>query len=531
MKVFISYRRSDSTYLVGRIRDRLMNVFGDHSVFRDLDDIPAGVDFRTVLEAETHSCNVMLVIIGPQWVGITDQHGNRRLLDPTDYTRIEVETGLRRLRTDSILVIPVLVMNASMPVAEEIPESLHPLLFQNAISLRNDPDFNNDMRRLIQDICKALGSDIAAGGEVRDPSSSLIDLAEQREILLDPLPAIGLFINREKPIKKMQSFLAEGSSRFVVLQGLPGIGKTALTVRFLQSVQDQCKAYFWLTCKSAQASPDILFSKLHVFFKGLGDSGLGDIARDPRVQLDIKINKLIQMLRQHPYLLVFDEFQHWLNNSQIQNDDLKQVLSVLLKADHRSKIVLISDKHPQFDPVMFRFPAGAKQEETLRGLDHTNAVRFLHQIGFKVKDRKLLHRIADYCDGNPHMMQIFCYFVDEMHRDPEELLDSQETATKYGELLGEVIEDLREESRNLLQFMSILRLPMERGQFQILGIRYGLVVGEMLDRFLVYEDPQSHKIHVSTAVRDYVLGSLSERNKSELHKRAAELYRQQRRAL
>lgn len=45
MKIFISYRRADSTYLIGRIRDRLIAAFGPQTVFRDLDDIPAGADF------------------------------------------------------------------------------------------------------------------------------------------------------------------------------------------------------------------------------------------------------------------------------------------------------------------------------------------------------------------------------------------------------------------------------------------------------------------------------------------------------
>jgi hypothetical protein len=112
MKIFISYRRADSTYLIGRIRDRLMTAFGDQSVFRDLDDIPAGVDFRTALERETNGCKVMLVIIGPQWAGITDNKGNKRLFNPGDYTRIEVETGLERLKENGTMVIPVLVMNA-----------------------------------------------------------------------------------------------------------------------------------------------------------------------------------------------------------------------------------------------------------------------------------------------------------------------------------------------------------------------------------------------------------------------------------
>jgi formylglycine-generating enzyme required for sulfatase activity len=156
-KIFISYRRADSTYLIGRIRDRLMNAFGEKSVFRDLNDIPAGVDFRMVLEEETNGCNVMLVIIGPQWAGITDAKGNKRLFDPIDYTRIEVETGLKQMIENKALVIPVLVMNASMPSAHDLPESLAQLRYQNAIRIRNDPDFNNDIERLIRDIRSSRG--------------------------------------------------------------------------------------------------------------------------------------------------------------------------------------------------------------------------------------------------------------------------------------------------------------------------------------------------------------------------------------
>jgi hypothetical protein len=152
MKIFISYRRADSTYLIGRVRDRLITAFGDETVFRDIDDIPAGADFRTVLEEKTNKCDVMLVIIGPQWVGITDANGNKRLFDPGDYTRVEVETGLRRLEHGKTTVIPVLVMNAQMPSFRELPESLNQLAFQNAISIRNDPDFNHDIEKLIRDI-------------------------------------------------------------------------------------------------------------------------------------------------------------------------------------------------------------------------------------------------------------------------------------------------------------------------------------------------------------------------------------------
>lgn len=155
MKIFISYRRADSKYVVDRIRDRLIITYGENSVFRDIESIPLGENFSNVLDEATSTCNVMLVVIGPQWAGITDTQGSKRLFDPHDFTRIEVETGLAH---KEILVIPVLVMNANMPSPRDIPESLGDLLFRNAISVRNDPDFNPDMLRLVQGINRFLGT-------------------------------------------------------------------------------------------------------------------------------------------------------------------------------------------------------------------------------------------------------------------------------------------------------------------------------------------------------------------------------------
>ena len=157
MKIFISYRRADSKYVVDRIRDRLIVSYGENSVFRDIESIPLGKDFSAVLNSETNGCDVMLVIIGPQWAGIMDAQGNKRLFDPADYTRIEIETGLNR---EEILVIPVMVMNAPMPTSQDLPDSLGNLTYRNAISVRSDPDFDNDIERLILSINQTKGGTV-----------------------------------------------------------------------------------------------------------------------------------------------------------------------------------------------------------------------------------------------------------------------------------------------------------------------------------------------------------------------------------
>jgi hypothetical protein len=95
--VFISYRRQDSADIIGRICDRLVERFGTPDVFKDVDTIPLGVDFRKYLQESVSRCDVLLAIIGKNWLEASNDTGKRCLDDPRDYLRIEIETALQRL--------------------------------------------------------------------------------------------------------------------------------------------------------------------------------------------------------------------------------------------------------------------------------------------------------------------------------------------------------------------------------------------------------------------------------------------------
>lgn len=144
--LFINYRREDSENVVGRIYDRLAQHFGKGTVFKDVEDILPGVDFRRVLEREVLSTDVMLVVIGPDWLS---RKNKRRLHDPDDFVRFEIETALQR----DIPVIPVLVRRRTrLPQHRHLPPSLRDLVYRNALRVRPDPDFHRDMDRLIQGV-------------------------------------------------------------------------------------------------------------------------------------------------------------------------------------------------------------------------------------------------------------------------------------------------------------------------------------------------------------------------------------------
>lgn len=151
-QIFISYRRDDAAYVTGHINDLLRKEFGHESVFTDVDNIALGVDFRKVLDESVSQCQVFLAVIGDNWLTVKDHEGNRRLEDPADFVRIEVESALKR----NIPIIPLLVGRATMPKAEELPEGLKDLAFRNGTQIRPAPDFNVDMDRLIKNLRRHL---------------------------------------------------------------------------------------------------------------------------------------------------------------------------------------------------------------------------------------------------------------------------------------------------------------------------------------------------------------------------------------
>lgn len=151
-RITISYRRDDSMDITGRIFDRLALHFGRDAVFRDIDSIPPGVDFRRHVEAVLDASDIILAIVGSRWVGPSPKQS--RITTATDPVRLEIEIALAKEKP----LIPVLVSRAEMPNPEQLPESLHDFPYLNAVTVDGGKDFDVHIHRLIRGIKQTLGA-------------------------------------------------------------------------------------------------------------------------------------------------------------------------------------------------------------------------------------------------------------------------------------------------------------------------------------------------------------------------------------
>jgi hypothetical protein len=129
--VFISYRRDLDAGWAPWLYDKLSDQFGANRIFMDLDSIAAGDDFVEVITRSVASCRVLIALIGKEWIDAQDAAGRRRLDDPADFVRLEIEIALRR----GIRVIPLLIGGATMPAPAELPKTLTPIAHRQALTL------------------------------------------------------------------------------------------------------------------------------------------------------------------------------------------------------------------------------------------------------------------------------------------------------------------------------------------------------------------------------------------------------------
>lgn len=158
VKILVSYRRADSGAIAGRIHDRLLARYGAEAVFVDIDSIPYGKDFREIIAGFLRDADAMVALIGPNWRGVRPD-GSVRIDETNDPVRVEIESAL----AGGTPIVPILIEPAIMPGEADLPASIKPLAFLNAVQLDSGRDFNVHMMRVIG----ALDGILAAAGKLK----------------------------------------------------------------------------------------------------------------------------------------------------------------------------------------------------------------------------------------------------------------------------------------------------------------------------------------------------------------------------
>ena len=143
--IFVSYRREDAAGEARALFSSLAEQLGPGSAFMDVDNIALGRDFREALNERLNDCDVLLALIGKGWLESKNRQGKPRLEDSNDFVRLEILAALKR----NIPVTPVLVQDAEMPSADQLPEELRDFAYRNAFELSH-ARWESDVREMVR---------------------------------------------------------------------------------------------------------------------------------------------------------------------------------------------------------------------------------------------------------------------------------------------------------------------------------------------------------------------------------------------
>jgi len=147
--IFISYRRLDSATFSQWLATQLDAAYGENTTFIDTQNIRTADAWAEQIESRLNAALVLILVVGKNWLSISDEYGRRRLDLPDDWVRREIETALRTGKK----IVPLLIEGAALPAREALPPSLSPLLDIQARAVDMDA-----IQRGISSLVKEIGA-------------------------------------------------------------------------------------------------------------------------------------------------------------------------------------------------------------------------------------------------------------------------------------------------------------------------------------------------------------------------------------
>ena len=131
-KIFLSYSAQDAAYVAQFLYDRLRRSFRPRRHLHGHRCHSLRCRLSRAHQGGGDECGILLAVIGRHWAG--EAGAARRIDDPRDFVRIEIESALKR----NLPVVPILIDHARMPGEVDLPPSLARLAYRNRLNLIRD---------------------------------------------------------------------------------------------------------------------------------------------------------------------------------------------------------------------------------------------------------------------------------------------------------------------------------------------------------------------------------------------------------
>lgn len=525
-KVFISYSHdsADHKQWVGELASRLRENGID--VILDQWDSGPGNDIPKFMENGVSEADRLLMICTEPYVRKADERKGA-----TGYEAMIVAGELERnLGTSKF--IPIIRQEAGSCL---LPKSVSTRFYVN---LSDDQNFEDQFELLLRELHQEpavvkppLGnnpfakqpSSIETTAQIIKaiPQTSLPTKTRKRPITYSLRPSVKHFVNREKMRERLKADLRDKQKVIIVVDGLPGIGKTSLAAKVAEEVEDEFAGIYYTKC-SQNTDLDQLLAELAYFLGEHGDNSFENVF-EYNIPQENKINFLLSSLSQRRYLLVFDNLHELLDKQCCLKDrDLQLLFNELLAQAHHSKILLVS----RIRPIFYRYQV-SQAKNTLEELDAQGGIELLQILGV-AENGQLLQQAYQLTTGHPLAMELLASLVEVMPLEAilanKNLFYKDASVAEY--LLQELYNTLNLEEQTLLLKIAILPHPAPKEVICYLGENENIfqILKSLVRKALVTYDNKSKVYRQHDLIRDFDSSKMTDQEKEAYHLKAAMYY-------
>ena len=149
--IFISYRHEGGSTIANIIYDELCHHFLIENIFKDVNSLRPGADFKEEIRKAINLSCCLLVLIDKTWAGQKDAEGNTRAFQKDDFVRFEIWTAIE----NGLAIIPLLFEGGQMPDSNHLPEDISLICTRHAYTIRPETVMH-DIKNLPQHIRSLL---------------------------------------------------------------------------------------------------------------------------------------------------------------------------------------------------------------------------------------------------------------------------------------------------------------------------------------------------------------------------------------
>lgn len=343
------------------------------------------------------------------------------------------------------------------------------------------------------------------------PESALIDLlktspksivASKRSDNLIALRSIGRFVGRRAKIRELKDKLFNNDSRVIIVEGLSGDGKTALVSKVLMEEKDRFTAIFSHRVTN-ETSMELLLSEFNDFLVKNEDYSLETVWNQPNLNIQNKLEKMVEVLIHNRYLIFLDGFQNLISNKKIKDENIDRFLELLLSRKIASKAILTTWE--RFEIAQGGF-LGSQETVHLPPLETDEGRRLLSKLGMGEQSTVIKNQILGITGGSPKFIELFVglakkFTINDLLQD-----HSLFTRQAYGKIGKRFIERLDADERNALQNCVLFMRPVSMNLLQCVGLQPEMI-GRLTDLFIldVNQEEGNYWVHdsLSYSFREY----------------------------